>query len=58
MARLLATKFGHDVDDKSRVRPAVLATAVSRRLPTISLSTSTTKCLARALGGDGATLAR
>jgi hypothetical protein len=29
MARLLAAKFGHDVDDKSRVRPAVLATAVS-----------------------------
>jgi AcrR family transcriptional regulator len=29
MARLLAALFGHEVDDKSRVRAAVLATAVS-----------------------------
>ena len=29
MARLLAALFGHGVDDKSRVRAAVLATAVS-----------------------------
>ncbi len=29
MARLLAALFGHEVDDRSRVRAAVLATAVS-----------------------------